>query len=292
MAEYEQERPVIIIGAPRSGTRMLRRVIESHREFVGSPHDMNFIWKYGNYHIPHDELTEKDLDERISRFIRAFFNKFRKGKKGIRVVEKTVSNCIRVKFVSAVYPSAQLIHLIRDGRDQAASVRRKFHEPPSSNRIFGKMRYFPLAAYPSYGKEYLLNNIRRVLGVSKTVGQYGVRMKGHERIMGNHKLLDTCGIIWAYCVTKALQDLENLKGVDYLTVRYEKFVENPLEETDRIFTFLHSKILPETEKYIDQNISASNVKKYTKEIDPNELPSLIEQIGPTLHKLGYTMNEN
>ena len=48
--------PIIILGAARSGTKMLRKALASHPDLHAIPYDINYVWKYGSYQLPHDEL--------------------------------------------------------------------------------------------------------------------------------------------------------------------------------------------------------------------------------------------
>ena len=62
--------PIIIIGAARSGTKILRAALSSHPEMVAIPYDINYVWKYDNYDIDHDELSMRDLFPANREFIR------------------------------------------------------------------------------------------------------------------------------------------------------------------------------------------------------------------------------
>ena len=85
--------------------------------------DINYVWTMGNYGLGHDELKPSDLKPEIREFVREFLGKFNTGILGDRIVEKTVSNTLRVPFVDTVFPHAQFVVITRDGRDVAGSVR-------------------------------------------------------------------------------------------------------------------------------------------------------------------------
>ena len=127
--------PVIIIAAARSGTKMLRAALAASPVFVDFPYDINYVWKYQNYDINHDELTEENLTPTIKKFIRNRFEKLVLKKDSKRVLEKTVSNSLRVDFVRAVFPKCKIIHLYRDGHDVAADARLCWQSSALSTRI-------------------------------------------------------------------------------------------------------------------------------------------------------------
>ena len=134
-------RPIIVIGAPRSGTKMLRGLIGSHRDVAEVPYDINFVWKYGNYTVPHDELQPADGNPAAARFIRRYLAKQENGMS--RVVEKTVCNALRVDYVRAVLPGCQFVHLIRDGRDVAASTMRQWQGGTDWRQVLAKAPVLP-----------------------------------------------------------------------------------------------------------------------------------------------------
>ena len=68
--------PVIILGAARSGTKILRDTIAAHPSLVSIPYDISFVWKYGVYHIKHDELSPVDITKHDNVFIYNFFHSF------------------------------------------------------------------------------------------------------------------------------------------------------------------------------------------------------------------------
>ena len=63
-----QDHDIIIIGAPRSGTNMLRDVLTALPGFETWPCDeINLAWRHGNRALPSDELRCRSGDARGSR---------------------------------------------------------------------------------------------------------------------------------------------------------------------------------------------------------------------------------
>ena len=77
-------------------------------------------------------LANLGLDDFVSKKI-SFIEKFNTGGPRDRVVEKSVSNTLRVRFVDAVFPDAQYVVIVRDGRDVAASARAQWSTRSSGN---------------------------------------------------------------------------------------------------------------------------------------------------------------
>src|SRR2546430_7511188 len=58
--------PVIVIGAARSGTKLLRDCLGTADEFAVVPYDINYLWRLGNEQFPNDELTPEQLTPKIT----------------------------------------------------------------------------------------------------------------------------------------------------------------------------------------------------------------------------------
>lgn len=120
-------RPIVLIGAARSGTKFLRSLLAAGAETVAVPYDINYVWRYGNERHPDDALGSELATREIQRYIRATLPRLAvrtRGQSASLLVEKTVGNSLRVDFVRKVLPEARFIHIVRDGRDVVESARR------------------------------------------------------------------------------------------------------------------------------------------------------------------------
>lgn len=126
------KRPIIILGAARSGTTMLRTLLGYHPAIAVVPYEVNHIWRYGNERASHDELDPGKLNNRIVEYIHRQFVKLSKPVQDQRILEKTCANTLRPDYVLSVFPDCQIIHIVRDGRDVAASARIRWSAPPES----------------------------------------------------------------------------------------------------------------------------------------------------------------
>ncbi|HEY9870425.1 MAG TPA: sulfotransferase, partial [Candidatus Obscuribacterales bacterium] len=66
-------------------------------------------------------LTAQDAKPGVISQIREFFSS--EGASSKLVVEKNPRNALRVPYIRAVFPEAKIIHIVRDGRDVACSMR-------------------------------------------------------------------------------------------------------------------------------------------------------------------------
>jgi len=217
--------PIIIIGAARSGTKFLRDLLALADNLKAVPYDVNYIWRYGNADCPHDQLDPEKLTEKQIAFIRKSLFKQAKLGKNDRLLEKTVSNTLRVPYVDAVFPDARYVHLIRDGRDVTESAMRQWQAKPKLKALFAKVRRMPLA---NIGYVFwFARNFIKGLGAGRKGGNlWGPRFKGIEQIASSGPLAKTCALQWARSVELASRDLAQLPASRVFTIHYEELTKD------------------------------------------------------------------
>ncbi len=158
----------IIVGAPRSGTTLLRLMLDAHphlaippeTSFVvaasalnGSTNDLRarFVDTVTAYppHAPNWEdfgLARETLAEAVQAlepftvadglrtFYRLYAQRFGKPRWG----EKTPDYSLHIGAIAALLPEARFIHLIRDGRDVAASWRQQWFSPGHEPEVLAR----------------------------------------------------------------------------------------------------------------------------------------------------------
>jgi hypothetical protein len=229
--------PVFLIGAARSGTRLIRDLIALHPQIDRVPYDVNYIWRLGNEKLPHDALAVDDLTSKIQARIKKRIQGFSKGSPFL--IEKTVSNSLRIPFVEAVFPQAVYIHLFRNGWDVTESAYRKWSSPRSWNYILKKALQYPLLDAPGYAFDYANTVLKQSLGLADPRrGTWGPRYPGIQNDMINRSLLEVCAIQWASSVNYALDGINQVHPKRVITIRYEMFVRQPLQHLEDIAGFL------------------------------------------------------
>ena len=98
---------VIVIGAARSGTKFLRDILAAGKGVAAVPYDVNYVWRFGAESVPDDCLDPAQVTDKQRRFIRRTLPALAHMKQGEVLVEKTVSNALRVAYVEAVLPQAR-----------------------------------------------------------------------------------------------------------------------------------------------------------------------------------------
>ncbi len=231
---------MIILGAARSGTKLLRRLVAASGCYAEIPFDVNYIWRFGNESCRHDVLTPDMLREKTRRFVRTRLEKIAvhaatASTRSVRqtatnvdpmpFVEKTVSNVLRAPYVKAIYPEAKYIALIRDGRDVAESAARCWREPPEAGYLLAKLRTFPWLQCAPYGAKYALNVARRKLGLDSHLRTWGPRYPGIDDDVRRLSVLEVCARQWALSIEHYERARPLFAAHQLLEVRYEQLVQ-------------------------------------------------------------------
>jgi len=154
---------VVIIGAPRSGTNMLRNMLVKIKGVETWPCDeINYIWKHGNKSYESDEFTPEMATPKIIKFINNEFDKFAHSSNADIVVEKTCASSMRVGFVDKVLPDTKYVFIVRDGYDTVASAKIRWKAKLDIPYLIKKVRFVPLIDLPYYAIRYLSSHIYRI----------------------------------------------------------------------------------------------------------------------------------
>lgn len=282
--------PVIIIGAARSGTKFLRDLIGASTACCVVPYDVNYIWRYRNEGLRHDALPPESCTDRTAEYIRRCLKAAARydGSALDRptfLVEKTVSNCLRVPFIDRVFPDAVYINLVRDGRNVVESSVRMWQEPVSIGHVLEKVRYFPLRNF-SYAAWYLKNVVGGWVARNKGVRVWGVRYSGIELDIRRLSVPEICAKQWRICVEQSANDLASISSSRVLSVRYESLTGQE-DEVKRICEFLK---LPDQdhvlEHYHRENRPGAKNGWYAASNAPG-WDAAMEVLAPALESLGY-----
>lgn len=279
---------LIIVGAPRSGTNMLRDVLTSFDDIGTWPCDeINYIWRHGNVRYPSDEIPAERATPAVARYIRARFEDVRKEQGVSIVVEKTCANCLRIPFVDKVVPDAKYVYIYRDGIDATGSAKLRWTAKLDIPYILEKVRFVPKLDLPYYGLRYFWSRIYRFFSREKRLAFWGPKLDNMDEILQKHSLNEVCALQWQRCVDKADKDLAALGADKVLRVRYEDFVSDPVPELQRILDFLGYKA--DTEKVVAAVAGVSNksLGKGRKALGDAEVARLEALTEETLRRYDY-----
>lgn len=281
----ERPRHIVVIGAARSGTKILRDSLAMATGTGAVPYDIGYVWRFGNPDHPDDVLDPSGLTPATREFVTNFIDKYAAGTPP-GVIEKTVGNTMRVPYVAALLPDARFVHLIRDGVDVAESTFRQWREPTDYGYLASKLRHFPVRMLLTYGRTYALSILRRGVARDGRVATWGPRYPGIDADLRAGDLLMVCARQWRESVVRARRDLDVL-GVPFLDVRYESLVTNPEAELTRIGQFCGLPMSVESLAAASARINPGRSGHGSRTLPTLEIARIDAEIGPLLTELGY-----
>ena len=259
-------KPILIIGAPGSGTTLLFQTLCSHLDLAYITHNMlragilrhgrlvgdrrkallilqNLIHRDPASNLPlgdalwvkyfrdYNYMTENDYSEEMAAYFRKKVQQVQNLWGRPRFVDKTLVNCFRVRLLNLIFPDAKFIHIIRDGRAVAFSILNKKEIGATS----------PI----------LLVGFKDILG---------------EKYQPKCSELYNYGLAWAEYVRKA-REASAFAQSRYYEVRYENLVREPHNELRKIVDFCELNWFSEFEEKIPltQNMNEKWKQKASKE---------------------------
>lgn len=277
--------PVIIIGAARSGTNMLRDVLTSLPGVGTWPCDeINYIWRHRNARNPLDEFQPEQATDPVRRFIRREFDRIAHRRGLDAVVEKTCANSLRVGFVDRVLPDARYLFLGRDGVDVVASAMKCWTNPIEIGYILRKARFVPWSDVPYYGARYLANRVYHLVSGKKRLASWGPRFEGMQQVLAERSLAEICAAQWARSVELATRALAEIDTGRVFSLQYEQFVESPGEHVRRIVDFLGIEVASSAIDPAVAGVSRQSVGKGRRQLDERTLASIMPILQPVLQR--------
>lgn len=280
--------PVVIIGAGRSGTNILRDVLTQLPGFGTWPCDeINYIWRHGNTRFPTDEFGPQQATPAVKAYIQQTFTRFARDQRLRYVVEKTCANSLRVSFVDAVLPNAKYIFIVRDGRDVVASAMKRWSAPLELDYILKKARYIPPGDLPYYGTRYLGNRVYRLFSKEKRLAFWGPRFLGMQELLQERSLPEVCAHQWQRCIERAEAAFRAMADQRVHQLRYEDLVRDPGAEFQKILRFLEAKVEKQQIGQVAKAISTGSVGKWQVDLPPATVATITPIMQPLLAKYGY-----
>lgn len=131
--ELEFNDPIFIIGSPRSGTTMLRSIIDAHPNICCPPWETGLFVNFANF-IPvkygapakkesnYCPIEKEALLSWMHLSALELMNKLTGGSDKKRWGEKTPAHVFHTDLILEVFPKAKFVHIIRNGRDVVKSL--------------------------------------------------------------------------------------------------------------------------------------------------------------------------
>lgn len=236
--------PLIIIGAGRSGTNLLRDTLTSLENFATWPCDeINLIWRHGNIAQPHDVFGPELATPKVTSYIRGQFDKLQRRTGADIIIEKTCANSLRIPFIDAIFPEARYLYIVRDGRDVAISAMRRWTSGIDISYLVRKLRFAPPTDIPIYAMNFARNRIKQMQSPDRRQGSWGPRFPDIDDWAKTRPLVEVCARQWAECVRLSDEAFAKMPDHKSYKIHYEDFVSDPKQALVGIESWLGTDII-------------------------------------------------
>lgn len=255
-------RGVFVVGCPRSGTTFTAGVLGSVAGFA----DLGEVkpWKAavpGIYAI----AQQPGSGEVVARIRRILIRNQRlamaAGKRGI---EQTPESSFVIPQLAAAFPEAHFVHVLRDGRDVAASLLEsgwlggRRNERDDAGHAFGGYARFWVE--PERAQEF-------------------------EQVSEARR----CGWAWRRYVSVTRAALADLDPRRVTILRYEEFVTDAATAGTTVATGLGAGDLAKEFAAGFTRAHPNSVGSFRSRLTPDELADVLTEVGPLLAELGYPL---
>lgn len=222
-------RPVIILGAPRSGTSLLSELFDAHPDVLVL-REPRLVWRYGNDRRS-DQLRAVHARPEVVDHVHAAFTAALRERGVERLVEKTPANTVRPLFVDAVFPDARYLHITRNGWAAVPSIRNfsvrrgAGFDGRQARKLGRRLREAELSQVVHYVPELA----RRVSGrFARRPALYGPRLAGLGSVVDELGHLEAAALQWRTCVDSAAAFGRALPHDRYREIQLERLDEDTI----------------------------------------------------------------
>ncbi|MGD9332690.1 MAG: sulfotransferase [Desulfobacterales bacterium] len=303
---------VFIVGSPRSGTTILGEMLDRHRQ-ISQWYEPYFVWDRCFRRHPHDERSRREATPRVINQIRHDFYRYRE-KSGSRViVDKSPRNSLKIPFIKTIFPQAQFIHLIRDGRDVTLSIHKEWrrrmqilNDPSLGSRFNHRQALKVVRAWISK-QPFLQDKIRALwfethghfIDHSKHLNRtrwngrigWGPRFRNWEHFFNQKRLLQFNAYQWLKCVAAVHQAWDAIPTAKKLEIRYEEMIKAEQKTLARIIDFIG---LTASDRFLGSlpQLKRGNTNKWAQEFTNAQMSAISPILNPMLERLGYLQPED
>jgi hypothetical protein len=253
-AGMSAERVVFVVGAPRSGTTLMQRIVASHpgicslagETSVFSPKN---VFNYERFsHI----LTRDEYDAALSgaRSIVEFFSRIHekvRNENCVVLLEKTPQHVKHLEYILGHFPHAKVINMLRDPRDAYCSGKRSGNIPQATS----------LQAYLAYWEKCV---------------------KGRQAVMGDKRVLDVRYESLVERPEREVNEVMAFLGLDFDRQQlHTTSIANDPRASEKAFSRLNQPITNET------------VGSWRNCLSTREKDYAVNHCGALMESMGYSV---
>lgn len=192
---HTSERPIFILGMPRSGTSLTEQILASHPRVAGAGELNTLNDLVGSLHkrfsvaVKYPEAIHSLNDNQLLSLANAYLEVTEAyASEEAHVTDKMPHNFKHIGLIHLLFPKASIVHCIRDPRDTCLSI---YFQNFGWIHPYGTRLEWLGAYYRQYVR---LMKHWQSLGISMFIIQYEQLVENQEKV--TRDLLDFCGLEW------------------------------------------------------------------------------------------------
>lgn len=269
------ERPILLVGCPRSGTSALLQVLLRSPELRSVHNEGHILWQ--PHHHPRDRdwdsdaLGAEEVGERERDYI---YLAIRLVVRGRRFVDKTPESCLRISYLETLFPDASFVFLHRRAADNVSSLMEGWRARPR---------------FVTYRLPERLEGLGLLSG-----NQWSFVLIPGWRELRSAPLEEICARQYIACNEAVLDARQSIDPSRWHELAYDDLVASPVETTQRLFDRLDVAFNRDVEKLataLDRTpgptaLSPPRPGKW-REQNRAEVERIMTLVEPTERRLGY-----
>jgi hypothetical protein len=269
------ERPILVLGCPRSGTTALQELLVASPELGSIHNEGHILWD--PHHHPRDRdwdsdaLAAGDVKDRERAYIYRAIRMFVRDR---RFIDKTAENVLRVPYLQELFPDATFVFIRRRGADTVNSLMEAWK------------------ARPRFAKYRLPETLD---GLGEMSGErWSFALVPGWRELRDAPLERICAAQYVACNQAALDAREGVDPARWHEVALEDLTADPIGQAERLCGLLGIGFGPEVRARAETfnttpastSLTAPRKDKWRAQNEA-EIERILTLIEPTERRLGY-----
>lgn len=261
------ERPVFVIGCPRSGTTVVFELLRQNPALASIGQEGHVLWE--SFHHPREHgwrsnaLGPGDVRSFERRYLAWAISALARPSGG-RFLDKTPRNSLRLPYLAALFPDARFVFVQRDGRATVSSLVVAWRERERPAYVLPVP--FSIPGIPERHWHFIL--------------------PPGWRAFDGRPLEDVCAHQYVTATGAILAFREGLDPTRFVDVRYEGLVADPAGQMERVHQALDVGFSDAEARRARQHVRDPGPGKW-RTATPNEIERVLPAIEPMLERTGY-----
>lgn len=128
--QVSESEHIFVMGPPRSGTMLVKNVLQSHSDICGVEGETRFFLRKNYVDFRHPDVPTETMQHLIQEswsdveLFDRFAEVVKENSRGTRFLEKTPEHALRMDYILDHFPESKVVLVVRDPRDGVRSARK------------------------------------------------------------------------------------------------------------------------------------------------------------------------